>query len=86
MINFHSHRERRLSVPECRWIVIGTRLIRNDILTVFVMEVGVFLNLSDRIGRMMGVNRVVRVSSIMVLRISERSITFTWICTKMSGS
>ena len=68
------------------WIAIGIRLIRKEIFTVSVMVVGVFLRLSDRRGKMMGVVRVVRVSSMRVVRTSGRSITFTWICTKMSGS
>lgn len=53
---------------------------------MFVMVVGVFLNLFDRSGRMIGVERVVRVSSMERARVIDRSITFTWICTKMSGS
>lgn len=51
-----------------------------------MMVVGVFLRLSDSSGKMRGVDRVVRVSSVEVIRTSDRSITFTWICTKMSGS
>lgn len=47
---------------------------------------GVFLRLSDRRGNRIGVERVARVRSMNVIRISEGSITFTWICTKMSGS
>lgn len=53
---------------------------------MFVMVVGEFLRLSDIMGRIMGVNRVVRVRSVSVLRTSDRSITFTWICTKVDGS
>lgn len=65
---------------------MGTRLIRKEVLTVFVIVSGVFLRLSDRRGNRMGVKRVARVRSMNVFRTSERSITFTWICTKMSGS
>lgn len=57
-----------------------------EVLTVFVMVVGVFLRLSESSGKMIGVSKVARVSSIDVFRTSNRSITFTWICTKMSGS
>lgn len=53
---------------------------------MFVMMSGVFLSLLDISGRIMGVDRVVRVSNMEVIRTSDRSITFTWICTKMSGS
>lgn len=53
---------------------------------MFVMVVGVFLRLLDRRGNRMGVKRVARVRSMNVFRTSDRSITFTWICTKMSGS
>lgn len=67
-------------------MVAGIRLIRNEALTVFVMEEGVFLKLSESNGRIIGVSRVVRVSSMDVVRTSDRSITFTWICTKMDGS
>lgn len=51
-------------------MVIGTRLIRKEVLTVFVMMVGVFFRLFDRRGRMIGVHRVTRVSSMNVFRIS----------------
>lgn len=68
------------------WIVIGIKLIRKEVLTVFVIVLGVFLRLSDRRGNKMGVERVARVRSMSVVRVSDRSITFTWICTKMSGS
>lgn len=67
-------------------MVIGIKLIRNEVLTVFVMMVGVFLRLSDSSGKMIGVDRVARDSSMNVFRISDISITFTWICTKMTGS
>lgn len=85
-MNFHSHIEIRLSVPEWMWIVIGIRLIRNEVLTVFTIEVGVFLRLSDRSGRIIGVSRIVRVSSMNVFMTSVWSITFTWTCTKVNGS
>lgn len=86
MMNFHSHRVTRLSVPEWMKMVIGIRLSRKEVLTVFVMVFGVFLRLFARRGKMIGVSRVVRVSSINVFRTIDWSITFTWICTKMSGS
>lgn len=57
-----------------------------EVLTVFVMVEGVFLRLSESNGKTMGVNKVARVSSMDVFRTSSRSITFTWICTKMGGS
>lgn len=47
---------------------------------------GVFLRLLDRRGNRIGVERVARVNSMNVLRTIERSITFTWTCTKMGGS
>lgn len=62
------------------------RLIRKEVLTVLVIVLGLFLKLSDKRGNRMGVERVARVRSMNVFRTSERSITFTWICTKMSGS
>lgn len=65
---------------------MGTRLIRKEALTVFVMVLGVFLRLGDRSGNRMGVERVTRVRIMNVFRMRDRSITFTWICTKMSGS
>ena len=65
---------------------MGIRLIRKDVLTVFVIMLGVFLRLGDRRGNRIGVERVARVRSMNVFRTSDRSITFTWICTKMSGS
>lgn len=65
---------------------MGIRLIRKEVFTVFVMVVGVFLRVSDRRGKIMGVERVARVSRAVRLRTNRRSITFTWICTKMGGS
>lgn len=53
---------------------------------MFTIVEGVFLRLSDSSGKMIGVSRVVRAKSVNVFRTSGRSITFTWICTKMSGS
>lgn len=35
---------------------------------------------------MTGVERIAKVSSMNVFRTNSRSITFAWICTKMSGS
>lgn len=67
-------------------MVIGIKLIRNEVLTVLVMMAGVFLRLFDSSGKIIGVDRVARVSSMNVFRISDISITFTWICTKMTGS
>lgn len=67
-------------------MVMGIRLIRKEVLTVFVMIVGVFFRLSDSMGKMIGVQRTVRVSSMNVFRMSIWSTTFTWICTKMTGS
>ena len=67
-------------------MVIGTRLIRKEVLMVFVMVVGVFLRLFDNSGSRIGVKSVARVSSMNVLRTNDWSITFTWICTKIGGS
>lgn len=67
-------------------MVMGIRLIRKEVLTVFVMIVGVFFRLFDSMGKMIGVQRTARVSSINVFKINIWSITFTWICTKMTGS
>lgn len=53
---------------------------------MLVIVLGVFLRLLDKRGNRIGVERVARVKSINVFRTIERSITFTWICTKMSGS
>lgn len=36
---------------------MGIKLIRNEVLTVFVMELGVFLNLGESSGNRMGVKR-----------------------------
>lgn len=85
-MNFHSQKEVRLSVPEWMKIVIGIRLIRKEVFTVLVMVLGVFFRLLESRGKIIGVSRTVRVSSMDVFRTSGRSITFTWICTKMSGS
>lgn len=60
--------------------------MKKEVLTVFVIVVGEFLRLFDSRGRIIGVDRIARVSSISVFRTNGRSITFTWICTKMSGS
>lgn len=86
MMNFHSQREVRLSVPEWMKIIIGIKLIRKEVLTVRVIVAGEFLRLFDSMGKMMGVDRVARVRSMSVFRTSSRSITFTWICTKVDGS
>lgn len=45
-------------------IVMGIRLIRNEVFTVLVIVSGVFFRLSEMRGKMMGVSRTVRVSSI----------------------
>lgn len=47
---------------------MGIKLIRNEVLTVFVMELGVFLNLGESSGNRMGVKRVARVRSMSVFR------------------
>lgn len=86
MMNFHSQSVTRLSVPEWMKMVIGIRLSRKEVLTVLVMVCGVFFRLFARSGKIMGVSRVIRVSSMNVFRTIDWSITFTWICTKMSGS
>lgn len=51
-------------------MVMGTRLIRKEVLTVLVIIVGVFFRLSDSIGKMIGVQRTARVSSMNVFRIN----------------
>lgn len=66
-------------------IIIGIRLIRKEVLIVFVIVVGEFLRLFDSMGKMMGVERVVRVRSMSVFRISNRFIIFIWICIKVDG-
>lgn len=53
---------------------------------MLVIIAGVFLRLFDSSGKMIGVDRVARVSNMNVFRISDISITFTWICTKIAGS
>lgn len=86
MMNFHSQWEIMLSIPECMKSVMGIRLIRKAVLTVRVMWVGEFWNVFDRSGSSVGARMVVKVRSMKVLRSSVVSITFTWNCTKMSGS
>lgn len=86
MMNFHSQCEVMLSNPEYVKSVIGARLIRKAVLIVRVMVLGEFLKVFRRMGRNMGVRIVVSVSNIRVLRSRAISTTFTWICTKMSGS
>lgn len=53
---------------------MGIKLIRNEVLTVFVMELGVFLNLGESSGNRMGVKRVARVRSMSVFRIRYRGV------------
>lgn len=64
----------------------GMRLVKNAVLTIDVMVVGVFWSLDDRRGIMIGRRRIVSVRSMEVLRSSVVSIAFTWSCTKMGGS
>jgi len=66
--------------------VVGARLIRNAVLTARVVTCGVFLKFLNRNGRMIGVRRIVSVSSVRELISSVGFTTFTWICTKMGGS
>lgn len=53
---------------------MGTRLIRKEALTVFVIVVGVFFRLFDRSGKIIGVHRTVKVSSMNEFMISVWSI------------
>lgn len=64
----------------------GTRLIRNVVLTVRVMMVGEFWEFFDASGSSIGIEMVVSVRRMVVLRNRVGSFTFTWICTKVSGS
>lgn len=66
-------------------MIVGMRLIKKAVLMVLGIDCGVFLILR-RGGRMMGVKRMSRVSSMNEFRSSAVSITFTWNCTKMGGS
>lgn len=66
--------------------VAGARLVKNAAFTVRVMVRGVFLKFLRRSGRMVGVRRIVRVSSVRELMSSVGFTTFTWSCTKMGGS
>lgn len=66
--------------------VAGARLVKNAAFTVRVMVRGVFLKFLRRSGRMIGVRRIVRVSSVRELMSSVGFTTFTWSCTKMGGS
>ena len=68
------------------WInsIVGRRLIMKAVLTVCVIMVGVDLSFFDVRGSSRGIVRVVSVIRVSVLSIV--SITFTWICTKVSGS
>lgn len=86
MINFHSQWEIMLSTLEYMKIAIGARLVRKAVLTVWVIKVGELLKFFDKRGSKIGVRMIVRVRSIEVLRSSVVSTTFTWICTKISGS
>lgn len=86
MRNFHSMQEVMLSVPRYINNVVGTRLIKKAVLTVRVMVAGEFWNVFDSRGSSVGMRMIARVRSMEVLRSSGVSITFTWICTKMSGS
>lgn len=66
-------------------MVDGIRLIRKAVLMVLVIDCGEFLKLNRR-GRMIGVRRVSRISSMDVFRSRVIFTTFTWSCTKMGGS
>lgn len=50
------------------------------------MVSGVFLKFLIKNGRMIGMVRVVSVSSVRELRSSAGFTTFTWSCTKICGS
>lgn len=63
----------------------GIRLVRKAVLMERVMVGGEFLRLSVRV-RSIGRRMIVSVRKVEVVMISGISITFTWICTKMSGS
>lgn len=60
--------------------------MKKAVLTVDVIDRGVFWNLGDRSGRMIGMRRIVSVRSMEVLRSSVVPIAFTWSCTKIGGS
>lgn len=66
--------------------VVGARLVRNAVLTVRVMVRGVFLKLLRRSGKIIGIRRIVSVSSARELMSSVGFTTFTWSCTKIGGS
>lgn len=66
-------------------MVSGIRLIKKAVLIVLVIDCGEFLKLNRR-GRMIGVRRVRRISGMDVFNSMVIFITFTWSCTKMSGS
>lgn len=86
VINFHSQWDTVLSRPEYMKMVAGIRLVKKAVLMVRVMLDGEFLRFVDSAGSSMGVKMIVSVSSMEVFRSNVVSITFTWICTKMSGS
>lgn len=86
MVNFHSQWEVMLSKPDWIKIAVGIRLVRKAVLIARVMVLGEFLKFFRRMGRSMGVRMAVSVASVSVLRSRAVSITFTWICTKVSGS
>lgn len=64
----------------------GIRLARKAVFTVRVIEAGEFLKFFSMRGRIIGMRMIVVVRSMEVLRRRVSSITFTWSCTKMSGS
>lgn len=66
--------------------VVGARLMRKADLMVRVMVLGEFWKFFEIRGRSVGVRMVVSVRSVRVVRSRVVSTTFTWICTKMSGS
>ena len=86
VVSFHSQQVAMLSVFEYIKIVMGTKLIRNAVLVVWVIVVGEFFRVFARRGSIIGVRISVSVRIIEVLRSSVVSTAFTWICTKVVGS
>ena len=86
VVSFHSQQVAMLSVFEYIKTVMGTKLIRNAVLVVWVIVVGEFFRVFARRGSIIGVRISVSVRIIEVLRSSVVSTAFTWICTKVVGS
>lgn len=86
VMNFHSQWEMMLSDPEYMKMVIGIRLVRKAVLIVSVMEAGGIEWGVERRERRIGMRMIASVRSMEVLRSNVVSTTFTWICTKISGS